>query len=110
LLSGEVSIAALVYILSYAMWLDDAPRRARALSLVPYACIAVVWLVVYRMLGYGAEGGGFYVDPVRQPLSYLLAILERAPVLLLAQFAVPPSDFWFAVPRRVVVPASIAVG
>jgi hypothetical protein len=109
LLSGEVSIAALVYILSYAMWLDGAPVRARALSLVPYACIAIVWLAAYRVIGYGAQGGGFYVDPMRQPLSYARAIAERAPVLLLAQFAFPPSDFWFALPRRFVSIASIVV-
>jgi hypothetical protein len=109
LLSGEVSIAALVYILSYAIWLDDSPRRVRIVSLVPYACIAAVWLVVYRIIGYGAQGGGFYVDPLRQPVSYALAITERAPVLLLAQFAFPPSDLWFAVPPRFLLTASIAV-
>jgi hypothetical protein len=110
LLSGEVSVAALVYVVAYAMWLDDAPPRARVASLVPYACIAAAWLVVYRVIGYGAQGGGFYVDPVRQPLSYLSAIFERAPVLLLAQFAFPPSDFWFAVPERFVTPAALFVG
>jgi hypothetical protein len=109
MLSGEVSISALVYILSYAVWLDDAPRSSRIASLVPYACIAAAWMAVYRAIGYGAEGGGFYVDPMRQPLTYGLAVLERAPVLLLGQFGFVPSDFWFAVPRQFILQATLVV-
>jgi hypothetical protein len=43
-------------------------------------------------------------------MLYALAVLERAPVLLLAQFALPPSDLWFAVPPRLIPVASIVVG
>jgi hypothetical protein len=109
LLSGEASVAALVYILSYALWLDEAPRRERAASLVPYACIAFAWIVTYRLIGYGAEGGGFYVDPLREPVSFALAVLERAPVLLLAEFAFPPADLWLAIPPSQILGASIVV-
>jgi hypothetical protein len=58
-----------------------APWSQRFLSLCPYAAVAAVWLIVYKVGGYGTEGSGFYVDPLRQPASFLWALFERGPVL-----------------------------
>jgi hypothetical protein len=108
LLSGEAAVASVVYIVAYAVWLDDAPARSRAMSLFPYGLITVVWFATYHIAGYGSHGGGFYVDPLGERARYALAVLERAPVLLLAQFAFPPADLWLAVPKRL-VPVACAV-
>jgi hypothetical protein len=42
-------------------------------------------------LGYGTWGSGFYIDPGNEPLRFLGAALERAPILLLGQWGFPPS-------------------
>ncbi|MCA9539306.1 MAG: hypothetical protein KC620_10495 [Myxococcales bacterium] len=91
LLSAEGAIATTAWLFAFAVWLDAGPRRARLLSLVPYALVVIVWRAIYSALGYGANGSGFYIDPLREPLAFVGAMLVRAPVLLADQFLTLPS-------------------
>ncbi len=94
LLSSEASVATLGYLAAYALFLDDKAPRDRLKSLVPYAVIAATWAVVYKARGYGTSGGGFYVDPGGEPAAFVFAVITRLPILLLAQFGLPPADLW----------------
>jgi hypothetical protein len=93
LLSAEAALGALAYVAAYALCLDRAPWRGRLRALLPLALVAVGWAGLYRALGYGAWGTA-YVDPLREPLAFARVLLERAPVLLLAQFAGPPAEVY----------------
>jgi hypothetical protein len=92
LCAGESAIAVLAYLAAYALWLDRAPLRARALSLLPYLGVLVAWRVVYVALGYGVAGSGIYLDPGTAPGSFAAAAIERIPLLLLGQLGLPWSD------------------
>jgi hypothetical protein len=35
-----------------------------------------------------------YIDPAREPVHFLLSLLERGPVLLLGQYLAPPAEFY----------------
>jgi len=122
LFAAEFGAGALAYLFAYAVFMEGREERGlaepsmrardeseaasrtrlravhgaswsqRLLSLAPYAAVAVVWLLVYRLGGYGTEGSGFYIDPLRQPASFIWALFERGPVLLLGQWALPQAD------------------
>ncbi len=92
LLSGEAAIATGAYLVAYALIIDKGNWRARTLSLVPYGAVIVVWRVFYRVLGYGASGSEFYVDPLKSPLHFLSVLWQRAVVLLQAQWGPVPSE------------------
>ncbi len=95
LLSTEAGIATFAYLLAYALVIDRGRKAERVLSLVPSAVVIVGWRVVYNALGHGASGGGFVLDPGREPLAYLRAVLERAPLLLIGQWSPLPADtYW----------------
>lgn len=98
LLSGESGLGTLAYLIAHALTLDPSPRTKRALALLPYATIVIAWRSVYRCLGYGAEGTGFYFDPISSPAEYLLALPGRVMALLLGQLAVPPAGLYNLVP------------
>lgn len=98
LLAGENGISTWAYLFAYAVILDEAPWRARLLSLVPYGAISAVWAIGYKLGGYGAAGGAFYIDPVRQMGEYAQAIVVRLPVMLTGQLAAPPADVWMSFP------------
>lgn len=89
LLSAEAGIATAAYLAAYALFLDRGTIRQRLLPLAPYAAIIVAWRLLYQILGYGAWGSGFYIDPGREPLRFAASVLEHGPVLLLGQWSVP---------------------
>ena len=94
LLAGETALAVAAYLIPYALFLDRGSLRLRALSLLPCVLVLVGWGVVYRVLGFGSYGMGAYIDPGREPLAFLGAVFERAPVFLLALLAQPPADLY----------------
>jgi hypothetical protein len=92
LLSGESSISVAGYLLAYAALVEQGSLLQRARTLWPYLAITLAWRLSYNLAGFGANGSGPYVDPVREPVHYLLLLLERGPILLLGQFFAPPAE------------------
>lgn len=115
LFSAEFGLATAAYLLAYALFLEGhdgdgaetaqvesamgaaaAGWKQRLASLVPYAPVLATWMLVYRLGGYGTEASGFYIDPLRQTTQFLWALAERAPILLLGQWALPYADEYSA--------------
>ena len=89
LLSAEAGVATAAYLGAYALCLDTGTWRRRLTPIVPYVAVALGWRLLYHALGFGAFGSDLYVDPGREPLRFLAAVTERAPVLLLGQLGWP---------------------
>ncbi len=98
LLGSEMALCGVGYLVAHALVVDrDRPvRRLRAA--LPWMSVLAGWAVLYRALGHGVRGSGLYLDPLRQPLAFLMQAPARILVLLLAQFGAPPSDLWNALP------------
>ncbi len=92
LLCGEGGVAITGYLFAYACCLDRSNWSRRLLSLAPYGVIVIAWRAAWLAGGYGSRGMGLYIDPLAQPLTFLWVAVERAPLLLLGQFALPPPD------------------
>ena len=93
LLCGESAVAALAYLLAFALFLDPAPPLRRFLSLIPYLIILLLWRVAYSAQGFGAWGTS-YIEPTREPFHFLQAVIERVPILLLGQWFFPPAELY----------------
>lgn len=92
LLAKEEAIATCGYLAAFVLCLDDAPWRRRIASLVPYALVVIFWRIAWLRLGYGVAGLGLYVDPLREPVRFAHALVERVPLLLLSQLSTIPAD------------------
>jgi hypothetical protein len=92
LLAGEASLAIAGYLFAYALFVEKGSLVRRALAFAPYLFITVAWRALYNLSGHGARGSGLYLDPGRDPVHFLGAMLERGPVLLLGQFFIPPAE------------------
>jgi len=93
LFSAEAGIGATAYLFAFACFLDPEKRWKRRLaSLAPYTMVVILWRIAYQILGFGADGGLFYLDPVRQPLEFSRALLGRLPMLFLGQWGLPPAE------------------
>ena len=92
--SGESAAAIAGYLCAHALCVERTSWPRRLLLIAPYLAITVVWRALYTRAGFGAIGSGLYIDPARDPLAYVLALLERAPVLVLGQFLAPPAELY----------------
>lgn len=92
LAGGEMAAATVAYLVSYALFLDRAPRRSRLRALAPCAVVLLLWVLVYRLGGFGAAGSGFYREPLADPLVYAREALRHVPVLLMGQWTPIPAD------------------
>lgn len=91
--TSESTIAVVGYLVAYAAFVERGPIARRMFTVAPYLAIATLWRVLYSAAGYGAVGSGVYLDPGREPGRFLLALLERGPLLVLGQFFAPPAEF-----------------
>lgn len=115
LLSSEGALAAWGYLLAYALWIDPAPVRARVSALLPLGAVSLAWLLAYRALGFGAHGGGVYLDPFVDPAGFLAALPARLGAFAVEQLALPwrwvvfLSEPWRAFARAVtwILPAAV---
>jgi len=92
LLSAEAGLATCAYLFAYTLFIDRGTLRQRFAAMIPYLAVVVIWRILWTYLGYGVENIGAYIDPLREPLKYIAALKNRAPLLLLSQWALPPSD------------------
>lgn len=99
LFAGEAALGALAYIGSYALFLDSRDMRSRAVSLAPYTAIVIPWRIAYQALGYGARGSGAYLDPGREPGTFLVRLPQQIAALLQGQLGAFSADLWFWSPR-----------
>jgi hypothetical protein len=84
-----MAIAAGAYILAYAVFLDDAHSRGRLASLIPCTVTGLLWGLTYSAMGFGASGSGLYIDPLADPMRFVAAVIERAPLLLMGLWSLP---------------------
>ncbi|MFO0551250.1 MAG: hypothetical protein U0271_22870 [Polyangiaceae bacterium] len=109
MLTGEVSLGTWGYLVSYALFMDGGSVRARVLALAPHAVVTIAWAIPYRLLGCGASGSGFYVDPLASPGLFLKLFGLRFPLLVLGKLLGPPAELWAVTDPRGYVAAAVAL-
>jgi len=61
-------------------------------SWLPAIVLLAVYLVIYRLLGFGGLNSGIYIDPLAHPGRYMARLAEHLPIMWLATLSpVPPS-------------------
>jgi len=89
LLSSEGGIAAWGYLVAYALWVDERPVAVRARALLPALGTTLLWIVSYRLLGFGTAAGGLYLDPLSEPLGFAAELPTRMAWLLRQLLGLP---------------------
>ncbi len=100
LISGELALGVVGYLLAYALCVERGPVRTRVASLLPYGAIAGIWAGARAAAGYGSFGLGVYVDPLAEPLSFLRNLPLRWTVLISSEVSRVPSDIYNVVPTQ----------
>lgn len=108
LAAGESALSAIAYLLAYEMTAGPGTWRTRVAALLPIAGLGVIYIALYKALGSGAWGSEIYVDPIREPLRFLVFAPPKALALIGAQFLSVSADLWMVmIASR---PALVALG
>ncbi|GMW01835.1 MAG: hypothetical protein AMXMBFR84_29720 [Candidatus Hydrogenedentota bacterium] len=94
LLSGEAGIGIAAFLFSYTLFLDGTTLGKRILVFVPYAVLTLVYLAVYRTLGYGTLGSNWYLDPGTSLVPFLLRVIGNLPLLTCTMLFLWPTWVW----------------
>lgn len=94
LLAGEGALTAFGFVAAYECLLADDARPRRALALASAAALALLYVRWYAHAGYGMAGVGIYLDPIRYPREFLVALPGRLLALLADAVAGIPSALW----------------
>lgn len=92
LASAEMGLGTIAYLAAHALFLDPGSPARRIAALMPHGLVLGLWVVAYRILGYGVEGSALYIDPVGSPLTYLRVFPGRATFELMGQWSPIPAD------------------
>jgi hypothetical protein len=109
LAGSELALAGLAYVVAYELL--GAPvsgLRSRLAGLLPLAALGTVYVLVYRLLGYGGEGSGLYFHPLLDPVEFVTAAVTRIPTLLASGILGFSADLWFVAPGA--RPVQVVVG
>lgn len=93
LASAEIALSISAYFFAYAICLERKGLWVGLKSLLPFAVLSVLWLWLYKHLGFGASGvPSFYLDPMADPLLFLQQLMQRLPIMLMSQWGVMPAE------------------
>jgi hypothetical protein len=82
LLGGEYGLGFLGYAGALVLARSSLPLRRRALLVLAFALPAIAYLAVRAALHCGAQGSGFYLDPLTSPLPFLREAPRRYATLV----------------------------
>jgi hypothetical protein len=83
LAASETAMTTVAFLFAYVIVLERAPGPQQWATFAGYAGVAAVWTVVVGLLGYSVA------DPLANPGLALATIVERLPLLALAQAGIP---------------------
>lgn len=98
LLGGEAALGMLGYLVAYEVFRRES-FRAKVLALAPTLALTALWLVLYRVQGYGAHLSGAYIDPISEPLRYLAALPLRLGFTMSVLLLGAPALVWPLAPE-----------
>lgn len=94
LLCGEWLFCVYGYVLAYELVAAKDSLLRRALALGPSVVTALGFVGARAALRFGASASGVYVDPLDQPLAFLVQLGERSAVFLADMVLDVPGDWW----------------
>jgi hypothetical protein len=90
--AGEMGLATVAYLFSYALIVDRDGIRAKFMRLLPHGVVLAAWVLIYKLGNFGSHGSGFYVDPLRDPLGFAGSFCQRAAFLMMGQWSPLPAE------------------
>lgn len=97
LAGSEAGLGAAAILLAHAWIMEEGRRRWTAM--MPVAIVVVAWLAVYLATGSGVAHSGAYIDPLGEPVRFLVAAPGRMVFAVSVLLAGVSPELWYLWPR-----------
>lgn len=94
LTAGEAAVGVIAYLFAYEAFGAPGNWKNRLRACVPVLGLIACYLLLYRTLGFGASGGSGYINPLVEPLVFLVRLPGRLLVLAGAAIFGGSADLW----------------
>jgi len=103
LLAGEMALSVVAFVVCWELFAfrPASGRPAlgqRLVGLLPVGSLAAGYLILYRAMGYGVFGMGYYLNPAGDPINFLSGLAVRVPPLLAGGLVGLPIFLWDLAP------------
>lgn len=91
---GEYALCGGAYLFAYEIGRGPGALPTRLKAVLPYAIEALIYLCLRSVLDLGMRRSGVYVEAITEPVAFLRAIFDRAPVLVGDLLFALRSEYW----------------
>jgi len=94
---GAVYVASIVFAVSashFSTFLYSPARWLLVTAVLPFVIIVFIYLLVYRILGYGTTGQGFYLNPLTDHIVFIRNFPTRFSAILAELFLGVNASAW----------------
>jgi hypothetical protein len=82
LLAGEASLAVIAYLAAYELFGSPDSLKTKIKALLPVAGLVMVYLIVYRIMGYGTAYLALYNNPFQDPIAFISGLPLKLAAML----------------------------
>lgn len=94
LMASEAGVAVAAYVVLYELLCSSEPLRARLRVVAPTLVLVGLYLIAWQVRGHGASTGSGYVNPLRDPETFVSELPMRLAVLLGSLVLGGNADLW----------------
>jgi hypothetical protein len=82
LLAGEAALAIIAYVAAYELFGSPDPLKRRVNVLLPIAIMVIIYLIIYRLAGYGTAYMELYSNPFQDPVAFISGLPLKLAAML----------------------------
>jgi hypothetical protein len=98
LCASEAALGMIAYVLAYEALGAPGNARRRLRASLPVVGMLVAYFLMYRLLGLGTSAGSEYLDPLRDPYTYIIQLPGRLVFIIGAMLLGNDADLWVVRP------------
>lgn len=99
LMAGEAAIGIFAYLLAYEVFRASGDWRVRIRTAWPVTMAILIYFVFYRLMNLGAGKGSEYINPLQEPITFLIQLPGRFIFLVGSLLMGGNADLWVLRPH-----------
>lgn len=94
LLGGETALSVMSFLFAFELLITSQTLKKKLTNLFPFILMGIIYVIIYRLMDFGAHGGSGYLNPFVEPIQFFISFPKRFIVLAGSMFWGGHADLW----------------